>query len=92
MDRNKIEHKIEETDVSVYAYDKALVEDLRARFESSPVDSQINKTVQIGPAESMFSILGTLNNDEIIMPFVSLERLDWQLNMDRQRLSDFCWR
>lgn len=89
MDRNKIEHKIEETDVSVYAYDKALVEDLRARFESSPVDSQINKTVQIGSAESMFSILGTLNNDEIIMPFVSLERLDWQLNMDRQGYQTF---
>lgn len=87
--REFVEQKIKETDAGVYAYDKALVEDLRARFNSTPVDSQVNDTVQIGPAGQMFSILGTLNDDNVIMPFISLERLDWQLNLDRQGFQTF---
>lgn len=90
IDRNQVEQHIHEQDVSVYAYDKAIVEDFKARFEKSDVEgSEINNTVQIGPADQMFSILGSMNDDKIIMPFISLERLDWQLNLDRQGFQTF---
>lgn len=88
--RDLVEQKThDETNVSVYAYDKALVEDLRARFKTTNKDSKINQTVQIGPTDQMFNILGQLNDDKIIMPFISLERLDWQLNLDRQGFQTF---
>lgn len=87
--RDLVEQPIHEQDVSVYAYDRAIVEDFRARFKQPDVKgSKINNTVQIGPADQMFSIIGQMNNDQIILPFISLERLDWQLNLDRQRLSN----
>lgn len=81
--------KINEQDVSVYAYDKALVEDLRCRFSSSLTDSKVNDNVQIGSTTQMFNIIGQLNEDKPILPFVSLERLDWQLNLDRQGYQTF---
>lgn len=90
INRNQVEQPIHEQDVSVYAYDRAIVEDFRARFSKSEInDSKVNDTVQIGPTDQMFSILGQLNDDQVIMPFISLERLDWQLNLDRQRISNF---
>lgn len=92
MDKNRDlqNSKIVESNVSVYAYDLALVNDLRARFSQSPVsESDINNTVQIGSPEQMFSIIGQLNGDQPILPFVSLQRLDWQLNLDRQGYQTF---
>ena len=88
-ERRLVEQNINEQDVSVYAYDKAIVEDFRARFKNTNKDSLVNKNVQIGPTEQMFNIIGQLDDDNIIMPFISLQRLDWQLNLDRQRISDF---
>ena len=70
--REYVEQQIKEADAGVYAYDKALVEDLRARFSSSPVESQVNKNVQIGPASNMFNIIGSLDDDNIIMPFIHI--------------------
>lgn len=91
-DRILTNNKINEQDVSVYAYDMALVQDLKARFKSSVVkNNNINQTVQIGPTDQMFDIIGTLNEDNVILPFVSLQRLDWQLNLDRQRIPNFHW-
>lgn len=88
--RDLVEQPIHEQDVSVYAYDRAIVEDFRARFQQPDIKgSKINDTVQIGPADQMFSILGQLNNDQVILPFISLERLDWQLNLDRQGFQTF---
>ena len=87
--REFVEQHIKEADAGVYAYDKSLVEDLRARFSSSPVESQVNKNVQIGPTDQIFNIIGSLEEDNIIMPFISLERLDWQLNLDRQGFQTF---
>lgn len=87
--RQMSEQRINEADAGVYAYDRAIVEDFRARFKSSPIDNQVNDTVQIGPAEQMFSIIGNINDDNIVMPFISLERLDWQLNLDRQGFQTF---
>lgn len=86
-EKELVESRINEQDVSVYAYDRAFVEDLRARFTKP--NQKINNTVQIGPADQMFTILGTMNDDQVTMPFVSLERLDWQLNLDRQGYQTF---
>lgn len=89
-DRSLTGSKINEQDVSVYAYDRALVTDLKARFSKSPVkDSTVNSIVQIGPAEQMYNIVGQLNGDRPILPFVSLQRLNWQLNLDRQGYQTF---
>lgn len=84
-----VNQKINEQDVSVYAYDKAIVEDFRARFKKSIVDSEVNPNVQIGSPDQMFNIIGQLDNDNIIMPFIGLQRLDWQLNLDRQGFQTF---
>ena len=90
INRDQVEQRIKETDAGVYAYDLAIVEDLKARFSKSPnKDSKVNDTVQIGSTETMFNIVGSLNDDQIIMPFVSLERIDWQLNLDRQGFQTF---
>lgn len=86
-DKTLVDKKIHESDVSVYAYDKAIVEDFRARFVNN--SNQVNKNVQIGPADRMFNILGQLDDDHVIMPFISLQRLDWQLNLDRQGYQTF---
>lgn len=89
-DTNKkelVDRKIHESESSVYSYDVSLVEDLKARFkikDKKVQGSEVNDTVQIGPAQNMFNILGSINQDKVIMPFVSLERLNWQLNLDRQ--------
>lgn len=53
------------------------------------IGSVVNDTVQIGSASRMFDILGRMNKDKIIMPFVSLERIDWSLNLDRQGYQTF---
>lgn len=84
-----VNQKINEQDVSVYAYDKAIVEDFRARFKKSIVDSEVNPNVQIGSPDQMFNIIGQLDNDNVIMPFIGLQRLDWQLNLDRQGFQTF---
>lgn len=91
--KDKVNKKINEQNVSVYAYDLALVSDLKKRFEKPDGkqvnDDQVNDIVKIGPADRMFEILGTLDEDKVMMPFVSLERLDWQLNLDRQGYQTF---
>ena len=87
--KRKVEQRINESDVSVYAYDKAIVEDFRARFKNSDPKSKVNENVQIGAPELMFNILGSLEEDNVVMPFISLQRLDWQLNMDRQGFQTF---
>ena len=84
-----VNQKSNEQDVSVYAYDKAIVEDFRARFKKSIVDSEVNPNVQIGSPDQMFNIIGQLDNDNVIMPFIGLQRLDWQLNLDRQGFQTF---
>ena len=87
--KRKVEQRINEQDVSVYAYDRSIVEDFRARFKNSDSKSKVNETVQIGAPELMFNILGSLEEDNVVMPFISLQRLDWQLNLDRQGFQTF---
>ena len=83
-DKQLNERKINEENVSVYAYDKALVEDLRTRFKKPNGTQYVNDTVQMGAPDQMFNIIGTLNGDQAVMPFIGLQRLDWQMNLDRQ--------
>lgn len=85
---NQYQH-INESDVGVYAYDKALIEDLKARFKDSPVQSKVSDLVQITPTERVYTIIGQLSNDQPILPFVSLQRTSWQLNLDRQGYQTF---
>lgn len=89
--RSLTDRKIKESNVnvSVYAYDYSLVTDLRARFKDTTEHKQLNETVQITSPERAFDIIGTLNKDTAILPFVSLERTDWQLNLDRQGYQTF---
>lgn len=84
-----VDEKINESNVSVYAYDKAIVEDFRARFKSKNGKKMVNDTVQIGSTDQMFRILGNINDDEVVMPFISLQRSNWQLNLDRQGFQTF---
>lgn len=88
--REYTERNIHESDVSVYAYDRAVVEDFRARFsaDGSTMDS-VNSTVQIGSASRMMEIIGKMNDDEVVLPFISLERTNWSLNLDRQGYQTF---
>lgn len=87
--KNLVDQKINEENVSVYAYDKAIVEDFRARFIKEGEKNKVNNHVQIGPADQMFNILGTLDDDHPVMPFIGLQRVDWQLNLDRQGYQTF---
>lgn len=88
-DKQLNERKINEENVSVYAYDKALVEDLRTRFKKPNGTQYVNDTVQMGSPDQMFDIIGTLNGDQAVMPFIGLQRLDWQMNLDRQGFQTF---
>lgn len=88
-DKQLNERKINEENVSVYAYDKALVEDLRTRFKKPNGTQYVNDTVQMGSPDQMFDIMGTLNGDQAVMPFIGLQRLDWQMNLDRQGFQTF---
>lgn len=89
--RSLTDRKIQEPDVSVSvsAYDLSIVTDLRARFQKTEPHQQVNQTVQITSTERAFDIVGTLNKDTVVLPFVSLERTDWQLNLDRQGYQTF---
>ena len=86
--KSLVDKKIHEQDVSVYAYDRAIVEDFRARFKNTK-NNEINPNVQIGPADRMFNILGQLDDDKVVLPFISLQRTDWQLNLDRPGYQTF---
>lgn len=88
--RNLVEQKIKENDVSVYAYDLAVVNDFRARFKQPPVTySDVNSNVVMAGPDQAFQVLGQMDNDKIVMPFISVQRLNWQLNLDRQMSQTF---
>lgn len=82
---------IKETDVSVYAYDLAVLNDLRARFKQPPVteENSVNNKVIMADSNQAFKVLGQMDDDKIVMPFVSMQRLNWQLNLDRQMSQTF---
>lgn len=88
--RNLQQLNIKESDVGVYAYDISLVNDLRARFRQPPItESDINDKVVMASPDQVFRVIGQMDNDQVVMPFVSLQRLGWQLNLDRQMSQTF---
>lgn len=57
--------------MSVYAYDEAIVQNFRRIFE--------NGKIYIVPPEDMFSLMGTVKQDNIKMPMIGLRRPGWNL-------------
>lgn len=77
---SKQPNKIEEVPVGVYAYDLAIIEDLRARFNHTKDGKQkTNNIIQITNAENVFNIIGDIQNDNIQFPIISLVRTGWQI-------------
>lgn len=88
--KNLQQPNIKETDISVYAYDLAVVNDFRARFKQPPVsESDVNSNIVMSAPDQAFRVLGEMSGDNIVMPFISLQRLSWQLNLDRQMSQTF---
>ena len=88
--KNLQQPNIKESDVSVYAYDLAVVNDFRARFRQPPItESDINSNVVMASPDQAFKVLGQMDDDKVAMPFISLQRLSWQLNLDRQMSQTF---
>ena len=72
---SKQPNKIDEAYVGVYAYDMAIVEDFRIRFNYKKDGTpKTNNIVQITNSESIFEIIGDLDNDKIKFPIISLTR------------------
>ena len=88
-DRRLVENKIVETETSIYAYDTALIEDLRARLKRQDGSDMVNKKVQFTAPEDAMEVMGTLDEDTIITPFISIQRTGWNLNLDRQGYQTF---
>lgn len=55
----------------VYMYDTAIINDLRQIFSDD--------RIHIVPPEDAFDLIGTLKEDTIVFPFISLQRPGWQL-------------
>lgn len=76
---NKQPNKIEEQPVGVYAYDLAIIKDLRARFNyTKDGKKKTNNIIQITNSENVFNIIGDIENDNIQFPIISLIRTGWQ--------------
>lgn len=73
--------KIVESDVSVYAYDLSIVNDLRTRFNLKSEDGtpKTNNKVYVTDVDDVFNIIGDLSEDRIDMPLVSLQRVGWSI-------------
>ena len=73
-------NKINEAPVGVYAYDLAIIEDLRIRFNyDKDGNKKTNNTIQITDADDVFRIIGDIENDNIKFPIISLVRTGWRL-------------
>lgn len=83
MDNSKLAkqpNKIDEAPVGVYAYDLAIVEDFRVRFNYKKDGTpKTNNRVQITDAENVFNIIGDIENDKIKFPIISIIRTGWSI-------------
>ena len=89
-DRKLVEQMIHESEVGPYAYDTALIEDLRYRLKRPDGTNVVSKTMQFSSPEDDMEIQAYLNQDNIVLPFIALQRVGWNLNLDRQRGSNIC--
>lgn len=76
---SKQPNHINESYVGVYAYDMAIIKDLRARFNyTKDGKKKTNNIIQITNSENVFNIIGDIENDTIQFPIISLIRTGWQ--------------
>lgn len=76
---SKQPNHINESYVGVYAYDIAIIKDLRARFNyTKDGKKKTNNIIQITNSENVFNIIGDIENDTIQFPIISLIRTGWQ--------------
>ena len=83
-DRKLVEQMIHESEVGPYAYDSAVIDDLRFRLKRKDGTSFVSKTIQFSSPEDDLELQALLNEDNIVLPFISLQRVGWSLNLDRQ--------
>ena len=78
--KSKQPNKINEVPVGVYAYDQAIVDDFKIRFNYTK-DGKLktNNNVYITNSENVFNIIGDIENDNIQFPIISITRLGWSL-------------
>lgn len=89
MDRdlNHQQPVINEAPVGVYAYDLALVKDLRTRFNLKKDGTpKTNNNVYITSSENVFNIIGDLSEDNIQFPLISLTRTGWSLSNNKPEM------
>lgn len=82
MDRdlNHQQSEIKEVPVGIYAYDLAIVNDLRVRFNLNKDGTpKTNNNVYITPVDNVFNIIGDISEDNIKFPLISLSRTGWSL-------------
>ena len=91
-DRKLVEQMIHEAEVGPYAYDTALIEDLRFRLKRPDGTSVVSKTMQFSSPEDDMEIQAYLNEDNIVLPFIALQRVGWNLRIRQARRSDISWR
>lgn len=73
-------NKIDEVPVGVYAYDMAIVDDFRVRFNYKKDGTpKTNNRVQITNQENVFNIIGDIENDNIQFPIISITRTGWSI-------------
>lgn len=73
-----------EEDVSIYAYDLSIVRDLRVRFRKDKENPKTNPNIQISPTDTVFKVLGQMDDDKIVMPMITLQRIGWYINEELQ--------
>lgn len=84
---NRQQSKINEVPVGIYAYDMALIEDLRTRFNLKKDGTpKTNNNVYITNAENVFEIIGDVSNDEIKFPLISLVRTGWSISDEKPEM------
>ena len=83
-DRKLVEQMIHEAQVGPYAYDTALIEDLKFRLQRPDGSSVVSNTIYFSGPEDDMELQALVNEDNVVLPFIALQRTDWNLNLDRQ--------
>lgn len=74
QDRKLVEQMIHESEVGPYAYDQALIEDLKFRLKRKDGTSVVSDTVYFSSPDDDMELQALVNQDNIVLPFISLQR------------------
>ena len=74
QDRKLVEQMIHESEVGPYAYDSALIDDLKFRLKRKDGTSVVSDTVYFSSPEDDMELQALVNQDNIVLPFISLQR------------------